>query len=422
MYCPKCGKEVPDNAAHCPNCGAAMPNVPKTKNAEPHEYHKPEGYVGMVPFILLMVFTCGIYYLMSIYRMTKVTNNDKTEAERRPALQLLACMFIPIYAFYWMYKTSQRADNMLGDNFDIKSDTKVLNLLLSIFGFSFVAMVILQDTINKALGGATGASPNSTGIGVCKNCGAQFPDDKRTCPECGTPYKKPVTRKLWFSIVIAVIGFFLILALAITACFAISKDITGAAPLQDYSVEDEEPTYDEISILNLLQVQDYKYTSSDGKGVYVLKVGNGTNLTLDLSCDVDFMDANGNVIGSAKDSVKDVPSGMTVIMTFESEGAFENAKRAMHAVPTSDYEPVSQNLKISASQAEDVSISFTVTNSGIEDAEDVIVSAVYYNGNGVADVQEVSVDDIDPSESADGSSSSASDWTNVELYIAAVSD
>lgn len=74
-----------------------------------------KAYCNMALHILLLLFSCGIWYWIWNYRMTRDTNAVRDEAERNPVTKLLLCMFIPFYGIYWTYKTAQRIDKMAWD-------------------------------------------------------------------------------------------------------------------------------------------------------------------------------------------------------------------------------------------------------------------------------------------------------------------
>lgn len=166
---------------------------------------QPEGYMNMGLFTFLLIITLGIYGIYLFYKFTKVTNEDRMLPQRTPWAQLLCCIFIPFYRWYWFYMTSLRMDNLVRLKAGQQSNTMLTNLLLSLFGLDQICFIILQNSYNKTVGGATGKSPNSTGYGRCKKCGQEFPDDYVSCPYCNTPYKKPFYRKLWFNITAVIV-------------------------------------------------------------------------------------------------------------------------------------------------------------------------------------------------------------------------
>lgn len=187
---------------------------------------QPEGYMNMGLFTFLLIITLGLYGIYLYYKFTKVTNEDRMLPQRTPWAQLLCCIFIPFYRWYWFYMTSLRMDNLVRLKARQQSNTMLANLLLSLFGLDQIAFIVLQNSYNKTVGGATGKSPNSTGYGRCKKCGQEFPDDYAYCPYCNTPYKKPFYRKLWFNIT-AVVALMLA-AIILVVIFTPSSSDTGA--------------------------------------------------------------------------------------------------------------------------------------------------------------------------------------------------
>lgn len=107
----------------------------------------PEAYCGLVKHILLLLFTCGIWLLIWVYRMTGYTNSVKGEEKRNPTNKLLLYIFVPFYSIYWMYKTAQRIDNMAKAK-NVESDLATLCLILAIF-VPIVAPILMQDKMNK---------------------------------------------------------------------------------------------------------------------------------------------------------------------------------------------------------------------------------------------------------------------------------
>ena len=106
----------------------------------------PEVYCGLVKHILLLLFTCGIWLFIWIYRVTGYTNNVEGEENRNPTNKLLLCLFVPFYMIYWMYKTAQRIDKMAAAK-NIPSDLSTLCLILAIF-VPIIPPILIQDKLN----------------------------------------------------------------------------------------------------------------------------------------------------------------------------------------------------------------------------------------------------------------------------------
>ena len=111
----------------------------------------PEVYCGLVKHILLLLFTCGIWLYIWIYRVTGYTNNVEGEENRDPTTKLLLCLFVPFYVIYWMYKTAQRLDKMAAAK-NIPSDLSTLCLILAIF-VPIIPPILMQDKLNDIVTG-----------------------------------------------------------------------------------------------------------------------------------------------------------------------------------------------------------------------------------------------------------------------------
>ena len=104
----------------------------------------PEVYCGLVKHILLLLFTCGIWLYIWIYRVTGYTNNVEGEENRNPTNKLLLCLFVPFYVIYWM--SAQRLDKMAAAK-NIPSDLSTLCLILAIF-VPIIPPILMQDKLN----------------------------------------------------------------------------------------------------------------------------------------------------------------------------------------------------------------------------------------------------------------------------------
>lgn len=115
-----------------------------------------KSYKSLVPHVLLLLFTCGIYYLVWIYRTTDSLNACKNEEYRTPVNKLLLCMFVPFYSIYWTYKSAHRIDT-LGYEKGIQGETATLNLILSLF-VPILPPILMQSKLNSVIM-ADSASP-----------------------------------------------------------------------------------------------------------------------------------------------------------------------------------------------------------------------------------------------------------------------
>ncbi|WP_243152212.1 DUF4234 domain-containing protein [Pseudoflavonifractor sp. 524-17] len=115
----------------------AYPNSPDT------------AYRSMLPHILLLLFTFGIYYLYWIYKSTDYLNCVEGEEPRNPTTKLLLCIFVPFYSFYWIYKSAQRIDRLASAK-GISSNLTTLCLILAIF-VGVIPPMLMQDKINAII-------------------------------------------------------------------------------------------------------------------------------------------------------------------------------------------------------------------------------------------------------------------------------
>lgn len=123
--------------------------TPKKLNVPASSTAYGKSYKSLVPHVLLLLFTCGIYYLVWIYRTTDSLNACKNEEHRTPINKLLLCMFVPFYSIYWTYKSAHRIDT-LGYEKGIQGDTATLSLILSLF-VPILPPILMQSKLNSVI-------------------------------------------------------------------------------------------------------------------------------------------------------------------------------------------------------------------------------------------------------------------------------
>ena len=110
------------------------------------QYEIGDAYREIVPHVLLLLVTCGIYQLYWIYKATEYTNRIRQDEQRSAAAQVLLCMFIPFYAIYWVYKTAQIIDETARQQGMMSDLTSICTILAFFIGI--VPPILLQDKIN----------------------------------------------------------------------------------------------------------------------------------------------------------------------------------------------------------------------------------------------------------------------------------
>ena len=164
-------------------------NVPMSYDKR--SFKKPAEYRNLVLYFFLMLFTFGIYFLYQCYRLTKLSNEDESMTTRSPGLQIVLFLILPyVYWIYWAYQTGLRIENILRTRTGKNASVAAPSLILSFFGLGVIAMLIMQDKVNKYVGGITGSNMDADGFAKCKECGIYFPNDVTECPNCGKPYNK----------------------------------------------------------------------------------------------------------------------------------------------------------------------------------------------------------------------------------------
>ncbi len=123
--------------------------TPKKLNVPASSAAYSKSYQSLVPHVLLLLFTRGIYYLVWIYRTTDSLNACKNEEYRTPINKLLLCMFVPFYSIYWTYKSAHRIDT-LGYEKGIQGETATLSLILSLF-VPILPPILMQSKLNSVI-------------------------------------------------------------------------------------------------------------------------------------------------------------------------------------------------------------------------------------------------------------------------------
>lgn len=105
-------------------------------------------HISLALHIVLLLFTCGIWQLIWVYKTTDILNAVTSESYRSPISNLLLFMFVPFYSIYWIYQSAKRIDTISNER-GKTSDFATVSLILSIF-IPIVAIILMQDKINQA--------------------------------------------------------------------------------------------------------------------------------------------------------------------------------------------------------------------------------------------------------------------------------
>ncbi len=150
-------------------------------------------FIGMAMHVVLLFVTCGIWYLIWIYRTTEALNCVPGEAVRNPATKLLLCMFIPFYSIYWVYQSAQRIDKLFAAN-GLPGDSAMLCLILAIV-LGVVAPIIMQDKINRIAEVQRGGQPQGYPQGPAQQ--GTVPQQNYQQPNYQQPVHTPPYQQTW---------------------------------------------------------------------------------------------------------------------------------------------------------------------------------------------------------------------------------
>lgn len=136
----------PHQPVKAPSKAVPDENIQKLIKNQKEEY--AEIYCEMVKHILLCIFTCGIWYMIWIYKATRYLNRAPDGEQYNPTNKLLLCLFVPFYQIYWFYKHGQKLDSMMKARKLGSSDMATLCLILGII-IPVVACILMQDKFNQ---------------------------------------------------------------------------------------------------------------------------------------------------------------------------------------------------------------------------------------------------------------------------------
>lgn len=108
-------------------------------------YQQPYGYMDMATHVILLLLTCGVWYLIWIYKTTTFAN----KSNRDSGIQLVLCMFVPFYIIYWTYMTTKLLDEE-GRTKGIYSEISTICVILQVF-VPFVVPILMQSKINTLI-------------------------------------------------------------------------------------------------------------------------------------------------------------------------------------------------------------------------------------------------------------------------------
>ena len=107
---------------------------------------------NLVTTILLMIFTCGLYYLYLIFAISKEMNELQYDYRNDPAMDLLLSVITcGIYHIYWYYKIVKQIENLQYDLGMRASSLSLLCPILAVLQLSFISMLILVSEMNHCI-------------------------------------------------------------------------------------------------------------------------------------------------------------------------------------------------------------------------------------------------------------------------------
>jgi hypothetical protein len=97
--------------------------------------------------ILLAFLTGGIYYIIWLYSICK---RIKLLAGESPECggELCLMIFVPFYAYYWMYTRSKKLCDAAYRHGVRLNDNSAVNLILMLFGLGMISTALMQNDLN----------------------------------------------------------------------------------------------------------------------------------------------------------------------------------------------------------------------------------------------------------------------------------
>lgn len=107
-------------------------------------------YNSIGKHIFLTLITAGIWQLIWTFHVTKNLNKVASTASRKPALELLLCLFLPLYYTYWLLKTAENVEAYGNEN----GKQYKLDIVCLVFAFicPLISTVLIQNKINQIVG------------------------------------------------------------------------------------------------------------------------------------------------------------------------------------------------------------------------------------------------------------------------------
>lgn len=142
---------------------ACKPGEEADSSAAKAEPDNPLGLyrVSLAKFILLSIVTLGIYQWVCVYRMMKSCRNIAGK-EPSCAGEFLLYLFVPFYSLYWIFTRSQTfASCANAKGYCMVSDHSAVYLILSIFGLSWLALLLMQNDINLVADASAASAANA---------------------------------------------------------------------------------------------------------------------------------------------------------------------------------------------------------------------------------------------------------------------
>ncbi len=120
--------------------------------------------------LLMILLTCGLYYLYFIYIVSEETQEFLGERDVSPGIEvLLSVLTCGLYNVYWDYKMGKRVADMCGRVGLPPTDNAVLYLILDLVGvggfggLGLINPIVQQDLLNRVWKAAMTGSPPDPG-------------------------------------------------------------------------------------------------------------------------------------------------------------------------------------------------------------------------------------------------------------------